>query len=197
MKSEMVTAPLANNSCFTFEQLNVISIFQRLFNQLAAFMRGTINASIFNNPNLNENLERLMRVPGDFRNSFLLFYGPEIANRMNDLMTSYIANVVNVVEGYKSNNQDLLNRSVQKWYNDANNLSSFLGSINLFWDVNQWRNLFYQYIQLKLEMIVALFSKDFGREIAIYDRIFDVTTIMGTYMARGLIAREIQRTENQ
>lgn len=54
----------------------------------------------------------------------------------------------------------------------------------------EWRNLLYQYIQLKLQMIIAMISRDYRREIQIYDRVFDLTTTMGSYMARGLIAQQ-------
>lgn len=191
-KHQEITAPLARNQSFSYEQLSIISMFQRLFTQLAVFMRSTIDASVFNLPSLNANAQRLFGIPADFRNAFMLFYGPELANRMNDLLTNFIANGINVIEGYTANNQDLINASVQRWYKDADTLSLFLATINLFWDENQWRNLLYQYIQLKLDMIYALLTKNYEQEIRIYDRVFDLTTIMGTYMARGLIAGQLQ-----
>lgn len=195
-KQEMITMPMNGPYCFTFEQLNIISLFQRLFTQLAVFMRGYINASAHNQPGLTENSERLMKVPTDFRNAFLLFYGPEIADRMTNLMTNFIAMATNIAEGYASDSEALLNQSTQNWYRSVDEFAAFLASINLFWIEEQWKNLLYQYVQLKLNMIGALFAGDYEQEIQVYERVFDLTSIMGTYMARGLIARELHRLQS-
>jgi hypothetical protein len=175
-KEELLTAPpLEYNLCFTYEQLNIISTFQRLFTQLAVLMRVTISSWAFNSPNFNSASQRLMRIPAEFRNAFLIFYGPEIADHFSNLLTSFIANIFTTLEGYGSNNQELLNQNVQKWYRDADNLAAFLSSINLFWNQAQWRNLLNQYVQLKFAMTNALFTGDYDLELAIYDRVFDLT----------------------
>jgi hypothetical protein len=191
-ENNLVTLPPSPNQTFNFEQLNVIGIFQRLWTQLAVYTRYYIYSIIFNLPSAQAAGERLFQVPADFRNAFLTFYGPEIANRFGNLFTNFVAKPANVIEGYQSNNQDLINQSTQTWYQSANELAHFLARINLFWDEDQWKNLLNQYIQLKLDMIVAVISGDFRREVQIYDRLFDLTTIMGTYMARGIIARQLQ-----
>lgn len=156
-------------------------------------MRGYIYASLFNTPNVEAEAEKLFQMPSDFRNDLLLFYGPEIADRLNELFINFLSPAAGVLEGYKTNNQELVNQSVMSWYQAANELARFLDSINLFWDAGQWQNLLYQYISLKLTMITAIASGDYHRETQIYDRVFDLTSIMGTYMARGLIAQQLQQ----
>ena len=180
--------------CFTYEQVNIVSTFQRLFTELAVLMRATINAYIFNNPNFNEISQSLMKVPSNFRDALLIFYGPEIADRFNSLMTAFVSNMFPILEGFSSNNQELISQSTQKWYSDANNLAIFLDSINLFWTLGQWRYLLNQYIQLKMSMLVALYTGDYERELQIYERVLDLTSIMGAFMAQGLIARDLLRT---
>lgn len=192
---DLITGPMEKDYCFSFEQLNIISLFQRLFTQLAVFMRSYINTSIFNAPSKASNAERLMQVSSDFRNAFLLFYGPEIADEFNNLFTNFIASSTNVIEGYGANNQELINQGVQEWYENADLLAEFLASINMFWDENHWKNLLYQYINLKIQMILAVFSGDYEREIKAYDKVFDLTTTMGSYMARGIIVSELQKIE--
>jgi hypothetical protein len=194
-KQEKEEAASYKGPYFSFEELNILSIFQRLFTQVAVFMRSYINASIFNVPSIGANAERLMKVAEEFRNAILLFYGPELANQFGVLFTSFIAKATNVIEGYLTGNQQLISQSVQSWYRNADELADFLGSINSFWAESQWRNLLYQYIQLKLQMISALVQKDYSKEIQVYDRVFDLTTIMGTYMARGIIDSQLRKPQ--
>ncbi|MDD3168176.1 MAG: hypothetical protein PHC91_01770 [Eubacteriales bacterium] len=194
-KQEAITTPILREGlCFSYEQLNIVSTFQRLFTQLATSMRATIAAWVFKTPDYNSVSQNLTRVPVDFRNALLLFYGPAIADRFNNLMTSFISNIFTTLEGYGSNDQELLNQSTQKWYHDANELSKFLNSINVFWTEEQWANLFYQYIQLKSDMINAFYTGNYDHEEQIYNRVFDLMTIMGSFMAQGLIARDLLRT---
>lgn len=197
-KQETVPEPfLREDLCFTYEQLNIVSLLQRLFTELAVFMRDTITGWIFNNPNYNEEAQSLMSIPSDFRDTLLVFYGPETADHFGNLMTNFISNVFIILEGFSSNNQELINQGTQKWYRDANTLSKFLDSINIFWTEPQWDNLFDQYIQLKLAMITSLYTGEYNQEQQIYKRVFDLATIMGNFMAQGLIARNLLRRVQQ
>lgn len=190
---DLLTSPEGGGVTYTFEQMNITSVFQQLWIKLSTLMRGYIYASLLNTPNVEAEAETLFQIPVDFRNDLLLFYGPEIADRLNALFINFLSPVAGVLEGYKTNNQELVNQSVMSWYQSANELAKFLDSINLFWDAGQWQILLYQYISLKLTMITAIASGDYQRETQIYDRVFDLTSIMGTYMARGLIAQQLQQ----
>ncbi|MDD4564610.1 MAG: hypothetical protein PHE79_03935 [Eubacteriales bacterium] len=185
------TLPTPEEMCYNFEQLNILSLFQRLWTQLSVFMRAYINTAIDRSPRVVFNAERLLAMSSDFRNAIMLFYGPELADRFNSLFTAFIGRPTNIIEGILSNNQEQLNESVRNWYRDADELANFLASLNLYWDEFQWKSLLYRYIQLKLQMITSLVAKDYHREIQIYDRVFDLTTTMGSYMTRGLIAQGI------
>lgn len=197
-KQETVTEPFSRAGlCFTYEQLNIVSKFQSLFTKLMVLMRDTINGWIFKNPNYNSVAQNLMAIPAEFRDALLIFYGPAIADRISGLLTNFISNIFIALEGYSSNNQELLNQSAQKWYSDAEDLSKFLDSINIFWTESQWNNLLYQYIQLKFAMVTSLYTGDYDREQQIYNRVFDLTTIMGSFLAQGLIARDLLRSVPQ
>jgi hypothetical protein len=187
----LITMPSKEIS-FSYEQMNIISGSQRSWTQLAVYLGKFINDSVYGLPSADDISIRLFQVPADFRDTFLLFYGPEVGNRVGGYFTNFIAKATNVVEGYKSGNIDMVNQGTQQWYNISNELARFLSSINIFWDEGQWKNLFYQYIQLKLDTIIAILSGDYQREILIYDKLFDLTNIMGTFMATGLITHDIQ-----
>jgi len=198
IKQETVAEPFSREGlCFTYEQLNIVSTFQRLFTKLAVLMRDTIISWVFKNPNYNSVAQNLMATPAELRNALIIFYGPAIADRFSGLLTNFISNIFTTLEGYGSNNQELLNQSVQKWYSDADDLSKFLDSINIFWTEQQWQNLLYQYIQLKFAMVTSLYTGDYDHEQLIYNSIFDLTTIMGSFMAQGLIARDLLRSVQQ
>ncbi|MBR0597630.1 hypothetical protein [Sinanaerobacter chloroacetimidivorans] len=191
---ELITLPVDEGFSFTYEQMNINNTFQKLWFLLAVFMRNYIYAVMLNLPSEEAVAERLYQVPADFRNALQIFYGTEIAGMFNNMFTNFLTKPASIMEGMKTNNQELVNQGTQEWYQTAGEIAAFLDRINLFWDENQWRYLLNQYISLNIEMILAIATGDYRKEIQIYERIFDLTSIMGTYMARGIIARELQRS---
>jgi hypothetical protein len=193
-KQETTQEPLSRiGLCFTYEQLNILTNFQRLFIQLTVLMRAAITGWIFQNPNFNAIAQNLMSIPKDFGDALQVFYGPEVASHFSNLLTNFISNIFTILEGYSTNNQELINQSVQKWYSDANELSKYLDSVNIFWTEPQWENLLYQYIQSNFAMITSLYTGDYDREQEGFNTTFNLAIIMGNFMAQGLIARELQR----
>lgn len=93
------------------------------------------------------------------------------------------------IEGFLSNNRQLIDQSLRDWYNDAGVLAEFLAGMNVHWDATQWRSFLNQYIQVETEMIASVAAQDYVREIRIFDRMIDLASMMGSYMARGLIAQ--------
>lgn len=175
---------------YNFEQVSIISAFQRLWSELAVFMRSYVNTSIDGSPRAEINAQRLLETSSDFRNALFVFYGPVISNRFNDLLISFIAKSTNVIQGFLSNQQELVNSSVRSWYSDADAMADFLASINTHWNQFQWRRLLTQYIQLQIQMMTAMMSKEYLREMQRFDRLLDLTNTIGSYMASGLIAKE-------
>lgn len=193
-KQETIQAPLSRiGLCFTYEQLNILTNFQKLFIQLKVLMRATISSWIFKNPNYNAIAQNLMSLSEDFKDVLQVFYGPVVSDRFSNLLTNYISNIFTILEGYSTNNQELINQGVQKWYSDANELAKYLDSINIFWTEPQWENLLYQNIQSNLAMITSLLAGDYDRAQKGFNSAFDLAIIMGNFMAQGLIARDLLR----
>lgn len=186
---DLITITPGTENVITYEQMNTINTFQKMWLQLAMWTRDFIHSTIFETPNQIEVTERLYRIPSDFYNAFRLFYGPEVSQEFMNLFSSFIISSWGLIRGMKSGDSQLIDSSTTEWYRNADQLATFLSQINIYWDENQWRYLLYQYIQLKIQEIIAITGGNYEQEIAIYDRIEDMTSIMGHYMARGIIAR--------
>lgn len=172
----------------TFEQLNTITTFQRLWTYIAVWMRNFIQSTMFDSPNLDAISEKLYSLPLEFYDIFSSYYGPQYARQFINLLSNFIMSGMQLVEGMKNNNQELVNASTVQWYQNADQLAKFFTSLNIFWDYNQWRYLLYQYIRAKIEEVVAITSGDYRREVEMFETIEDITFVIGNYMARGLIS---------
>jgi hypothetical protein len=191
----MITLPAENNLCLTFEQMNINSMFQGLWTQLSVLMRSTIYSTLLSLPSKDAMLEGLFDLPGEFKNAFQMFYGAEISQKFANLFTGFLGSAVQVMEGFKANDQEAIDQGTKGWYQNGHEIAVFLGAINLFWDSRQWSLLMNQYINLQIQMILFISSGEYKKEVEILNRVFDLASIMGSYMARGVIARELQRSK--
>ncbi|MDF2656305.1 MAG: hypothetical protein K0R19_2779 [Bacillota bacterium] len=190
---EMITLPVQDNLCFTFEQMNINSTFQGLWTRLAVLMRSSIYSSLLNLSNQVTIMNALFQLPGDFKDSFQMFYGAEVSQRFANLFTDFLARGTQIVDGVKASDNDMIDQATRGWYLTGNHIATFMGTINLFWDSRQWNLLLNQYINLKVQMVLSIATEDYQREMELLNRVFDLASIMGSYMARGVIARELQK----
>lgn len=91
------------------------------------------------------------------------------------------------MEAIKVNNVEQVNSNLIQLYQKADAFSAYLNQINSNWDEIQWKNFLYQYIKLLGDQIVAMAGGRFDEEIAIAGRIEDLASMMGNYMANGVM----------
>lgn len=179
------------NYYVTYELMNTIIAYQRVWSEFSTWMRNFMYSTVNNSPDLSAVTNRLYSTQTDFYNLFRVFYGPEVSQYFINLILSFITSATSVINGVKNNDQAAVNSSTVQWYQNADTLASFLAQINPFWDANQWKNLLYQYISMSNQAITSTAGGNFEQEIAINNRIQDLTYILGSYMARGIIARNV------
>lgn len=174
----------------TFEQMNAILDFRRLWAQMAAWTRSFIYSIINNNPNITAVTKRLYEgVPLDFYNTLRVFYGPEIAEQFLQIISAQILIFWRLINSIIQNNAAAVNSATVELYQNAEQISTFLSQININWDKQKWNNLLTQYISMMIEHILSIVRGNFDREIAIFDRLEKHALLMGSYMAKGVILR--------
>lgn len=175
----------------TYELMNTIINFQRVWADFSVWVRNFLYSTAGNSPDLTPTTNRLYSTQTEFYNLFNTFYGPEVSQHFVNHILNFITSATNVIKGVKDNDQETVKSHMVQWYQNADNLAVFLAQINLFWDMIQWRDLFYQYIAMSNKAITSAVGGDYEQEITIYNRIQDLTYILGSYMARGIIARNL------
>jgi hypothetical protein len=187
-KQELKPVKPTTQPLLTYEQLNIITAFERLWTSIATWTKTFIESTVFNLPDLQANSNKLYSLPMDFYSIFASYYGTDNSKKFVDLLTGLIMSCMRTTEGMKAGNQDQVNTSTVGWYQACDRLSSFLSSLNVYWDEDQWNNLLYHYTRMKIDEIIATMSGDYMRVIDLYKAMEDLTFLMGSYMARGIIA---------
>jgi len=74
----------------------------------------------------------------------------------------------------------------KKWYVNADEISSFLASINPYWDESTWKNLLYDHLQMTEKEAALRLSENYADDVAIYDTIEAEALTMADYMFYGI-----------
>lgn len=188
---------IPNEQYLTYDQMNIIISFQKMWLKIALWIRTYIKASIFDTPNLKSTTNYLFILPSEFYPIFSMFYGTEVAQNLVNILLDFIKSAMKVIESMKYGDKVLTGSRITEWYQVADKLSSYLARINIYWDENQWKYFLYQYIKLKVDEIRAIVNGNFEEEIELFERIEDVIFLMSSYMARGIISSNLKRITNQ
>ncbi len=179
---------IPNENYITYEQMNIIIVFQKLWLKIAIWFRTYMRSAIYDTRDKSHVVNYLTILPHEFYPMFNMFYGSTIAQNITDLITNFIKAAIEVVEYKRYGEGGLTNSSIFEWYQSADKLSSYLARVNVYWDENQWKFLLYQYIRLKSDGISALVNDDYDKEVELYNMIDNIIFLMGSYMARGIIS---------
>ena len=192
VKKNQETLPIPNIGYpITYEQLNILLEFLRLWSQLAMWTRSLILSTVNDTGNKTAVINHLYSIPTEFYRAFRIFYGAAISQQILNLLTNFITAQWRLIHALHEGNQQLVDELTITLYQTADQFAEYIAPLNVYWDVNHWKSLLYQYIRLVIDEMVAMMAGDHDKEIEIHRRLDDVAEIIGSYMARGIIARNL------
>jgi len=186
-------------SLITPLQLGIIGRLRRLWIEVSVWMRDLAIATIRDPERESATAAQLFTgVINEFYQIFSTYYDPDIAQQVVNLLYRIFTSIWELIRAVKENNQEAVNESTRQLYQRANDLSNYLAQINFFWGAEQWQNLLYQYIRLKIVQIISIARGDFERETGLYRELENIAVLMGNYMAGGFIAgtQMVPQTQN-
>ncbi len=173
----------------TYEQMSTLIAFLELWSQLAMWTRSLVVSTAENLENKTATVNHLFTIPTDLYYTFRIFYGSAISQQLLNLLTNFITNEWRLIDALKAGNRENVDESTVRIYQTADDLAAMLSRINVYWDEEQWKSLLYQFIRLMIDEMVAMMAGEYEREIEIYRRLEESAKLIGSYMARGIIAR--------
>ncbi|MGB7530536.1 MAG: acetylglutamate kinase [Bacilli bacterium] len=165
----------------------LINKFRMLWEQDDVWTRETINGIVFELPNLDLVIQRLLRNPGDFAEVFRKFYGDRIADRLKELFTEHLVLAADLVNAAKAGDRAAAERIEREWFENAETIAKFFGNINPFWSRREWQEMMFEHLNLVKAEAVFLLEGNFEKNIEVYDKIEEQTLEMADEMAEGII----------
>ncbi len=114
---------------------------------------------------------RLLRNPKDIADVFRPYYGNNVANEIQRLLTEHLAIGKDLIVALKNKNQEQANLLSTKWYKNADEMADAFSSINPFYLREEVRRMFYSHLKLTTEEVNARLRGDYVADINAYDMV--------------------------
>lgn len=168
-------------------QMNLVFRLRMIWRELATWLR-TYMVSLYAGVGNTEAIsQRLFRLPLEYGSILRIFFGDQITERYITLMTRYIALLQSLLIARINNDIDSINSLTQQIFQNIDERADFLAGINPYWQKSQWLSLLTSFNRLQIEEATSFLTRDYTRNIEIFERILSLTNVIGDYFSEGII----------
>lgn len=178
------------NRCFAYSnygQMNLINGMRKLWMEHVFWTRLFILSAAADGGDLPQVTKRLLRNPSDFADVLEIYYGKEKADTFRNLLEDHLKIAASIVTNAKAGNSKAVEQYTKKWYDNADEIASFLAYINPYWDREEWKNMLYDHLKLTMDEAVARLGGEYTKDILLFDMIEEQAIAMADLMSFGMI----------
>ena len=179
--------------CISKTELEIINRFRILWNQHSEWTRMAIIAIVFESPNEEETINRLLRNPKDFATTLRVFYGERVAKEFSDLLTDHLTIAAQLVKAIMAGDTDEAEELNRRWYQNAEDIAKLLGKVNPCWSRTEWREMLFEHLGFVSEEAITLINGEYEKNILVYDDLELQSLEMADMMSEGIIKQFIKK----
>lgn len=158
-----------------------------LWEEHVAWTRMTIISLIFNLPDIDFVVARLLKNATDMGEMIRPLYGEAAANKYSSLIQDHLLIAADLVKAAIAGDDQAATIAEQKWYANADEIAQFLNQVNPFLEEEEVKAMFYKHLDLTKQEAVTMLTKDFQRDIEIYDEIEKQAREMADMISEAMI----------
>lgn len=179
--------PYPNPVKITEKELDLMNEMRMLWEQHGAWTRMAIISMVFGLPDEKPVVNRLLRNPVDIAKVLVPFYGEKNASTFSNLLKDHLVIASQLIKETKAGHNKNAKEAEIKWYENANQIATFLSTINPYWPWEKWKTMFYKHLGLVKAQAVAMLTKDYKAGIDAYDKNEIELLEMADMMSEGII----------
>jgi len=116
-----------------------------------------------------------------------VFVGDEATEKYINLLSQYIILLQSLFIAQINNDVNSIDDLTKQIYQNTKERAALFAQMNPYWSQSEWITLMNAFTQMQIEEATTFLTRDFDRNIEIFDRILSLTTIMGDYFSEGLM----------
>lgn len=164
----------------------ICKYFRMLWEQHVTWTRMVVMGIIHDLPETELMTQRLLRNAKDFADALRPFYGDKAAAEFADLFTGHITMAAELVQAAKAGDTNAVADTERRWFENANKIAEFLGSINPYWSVEDWSAMMNEHLELLRDNSLEMLSGNYQDSINGYDDIEAQALEMADMMSEGI-----------
>ncbi len=164
----------------------LINYFRMLWVQHVYWTRMAVMGIIYDLPEKDQIIKRLLRNPVDFANALRPFFGEEAAKEFQDLLTAHLTIAAELVTAAKEGNNEAVTDADRRWHENAEEIAVLLGNINPDWSVDDWSAMLEEHLKLLSDNIAEMLAGNYEESIKQFDDIEMQAIEMADVMAEGI-----------
>lgn len=141
-------------------------------------------------PDADVTAQRLLQNQVDIGNAIKPYYGNKAGDQLTALLKEHILGAAAVLAAAKAGDTSKFDAENQKWYDNANQIATFLGSANpTSWPEDQMKAQMKMHLDLTLAEASAHLKGDNAGSIQGYDKVHDHILALADTLSGGIIAQ--------
>lgn len=181
----------------TESQLSVVSAtaislrraMQRLWTDHVVWTRHYVIAAVDERPELEAATTRLLKNQEDIGNAIVPLYGKAAGKQLTNLLKQHILIAVDLVAAAKAGDQKKFKTYDKKWDSNAEDIATFLSGANPYLTKKDVVDLLHLHLSLTKDEAVARISKDFTKDVAVFDQILTEILTLSDALSQAIVAQ--------
>jgi hypothetical protein len=166
--------------------MNMIFNARLYYRRLTAWTRAYLMSRYYGIGSAEELFGRLYLESLDIGNMMELIFGHEAANRYSSLVSEFPIALRDLVSAQLEGDAQAIQQNLDRLYVNTAQRAAFLEAMNPYWSTTEYQNLFGSYIQHTIEEANAIATRNFTKDIEIFDELTELTNTMGDTFAQGI-----------
>jgi hypothetical protein len=131
--------------------------------------------------------QRLLKNQEDIGNAIKPFYGSEAGNKLTSLLKDHIMGAMDLLKAAKTGNKTGATAAEKKWYENADQIATFLSTANPNWSKIALKNMLDNHLALTKSEAVARLTGNYAADITAYDKVRQEANMMSDILADGIV----------
>lgn len=170
----------------TLKQMKLSDQMNTLWEQHVFWTRLLLISIAENLSDLNQTKERLLRNPKDIANIYRVYYGDEVANEIERLLTEHLvigANLITALKNKETNKATELNNI---WYRNADDMAKAFSTINTYYKEEELRQMLHHHLELTTQEVSERLNRNYAADIKAFDMVEKEALMMARYFTNGI-----------
>ncbi|MGI0012716.1 MAG: hypothetical protein ACREBU_04625 [Nitrososphaera sp.] len=149
--------------------------------------RQYIVAAVADAPDVDSAAQRLLDNQVDIGNAIRPFYGDDAGDKLTSLLQDHILIAGDLLTAAKAGDGAGLEQAEEKWYQNADDIATFLSDANPNWPKDHLVNMLGNHLELTKAEAVARLTGDYTADVNAFDEIHRQAMTMADELADGIV----------